>query len=139
MALHLQPRTVTFSPPEDHTWLASAHGTQEADPVTLLTSAFTGLFPTGFIPSGIPIGKVTATGFYRPALSAGVDGSQVVAGHLFTSVDLTAGGSQAVAAQVQVPAALYWHGEVILAKIPVMAGATDLSVAANQVKTIRYV
>lgn len=139
MGLHLAPRTITVSPPEDQSWLASAHGTQEMDPVTLLTSAFTGLFPTGYIPSGIPLGKITASGLYAPALAAASDGSQVVAGHLFTSVDLTAGGSQAVAAQARVPASLYWHGEVILAKIPAVAGAVDLSVAADQPKSIRYV
>jgi hypothetical protein len=139
MGLSLAPRFTTAQPPEDQSWLGSAHGTQEADSVTLLTSAFTTLFPTGIIPSGILLGKVTASGFFVPALTASSDGSQVALGHLFTTVDLTAGGSQLLTAQAQVPAALMWHGEIILAKIPAVAGVVDLTVAANQPRNIRYV
>jgi hypothetical protein len=53
---------------DDQSWLGSAHGTSSARTVTLQTSLFTANthYPNGYFPSGIPLGKVTATGLYGP-------------------------------------------------------------------------
>jgi hypothetical protein len=53
---------------EDRSWLGSQHGTEATETVTLDVSAFTANlhFPNGFIPSGMPLGKITASGKYGP-------------------------------------------------------------------------
>lgn len=139
MAMSLSIKTDTFSPAENQTWLASAEGTQNCDSVTLDGALFLAAdFPNGIVPSGTPLGKVTATGLYGASKAAATDGSQVVVGHLFTTQDLTAGGKQAATSRV--PAPLFWGpGEVILAKLPAVAGGVDLSVAGNQPKLIKYI
>lgn len=65
--MNLNPRTETFGQ-EDQTWLGSAHGTSMGRPVTLDISAFTEAthFPDGFVPSGTPVGKITASGLFGP-------------------------------------------------------------------------
>jgi hypothetical protein len=142
MGMSLGIKSMTYSPSEDQSWLASAHGTQEMDSITMDGVLTAAVFPSGLVPSGIPVGRVTATGRYAPSQSAATDGSQVVAGHLFTTLDLTAGlaatgwGQPATS---NMPASLYWHGEVILAKLPAQTGRVDLTVLANQPKSIRYV
>lgn len=56
---------------DDPSWLGSRHGLGEAVSVTLDTSAFTPLlhYPDGFFKSGIPLGRITATGKYGPYAS----------------------------------------------------------------------
>lgn len=53
---------------DDQSWLGSEHGTQATEPVTLDTSTFTSgtHYPDGYFKSGIPLGKITATGKYGP-------------------------------------------------------------------------
>lgn len=130
----LQVRTSTFSPAENQEWLGSAHGTQECDPVTLDAALCIAVFPTGLIPSGVTLGKVTATGKYGPYSDAAVDGRTTAQGHLFTTIDLTAGGTQAAA---DTPAALFWHGEVVEAKLPASHGL-DAN-GKTDLKFIKYV
>lgn len=100
---------------DDQSWLGSAHGTDAARPVTLDTSAFTKAthYPKGHFPSGIPLGRITATGLYGPYDSAAVDGREALAGFLFTGVSAPADGTTDVAA------ALFDHGRVITARLPV--------------------
>ncbi len=52
----------------DDTWLASAHGTDATESITLDVSAFTSgtHYPNGFFLSGLPLGKITASGKYGP-------------------------------------------------------------------------
>jgi hypothetical protein len=63
----LKTRTTTYVN-EDMTWLGSAHGTETGDTITLDLSLFTAAthFPNGYIPSGMTLGKVTASGAYGP-------------------------------------------------------------------------
>ena len=126
----------TFAAPEDYSWLGSAHGTNEADPITLNGDLFLAAFPTGIVPGGTVVGKVTATGLYAPYTDAATHGAgtDTAAGHLLTTVDL--GGT--VAADVgNVGAALYWHGEVIVAKLKTNHGLT--AAARADLPQIRYV
>lgn len=51
---------------DDRDWLASSHGTNTADTVTLDGSAFTGTWTDGVIPSGVALGKIASTGLYAP-------------------------------------------------------------------------
>lgn len=125
MGMQLGIVTQTLGAVEDQSWLGSAHGTSEADPITLSAAAFAASFPTGFVPSGVVLGKVTATGLYVPYLEGNADGSQTPVGHLFTSVDLTNGGLLPASANwANASAALLWHGEVIVAKLPANHGHT---------------
>lgn len=57
---------------DDQSWLASAHGTDTARSITLDTSAFTAgtHYPDGYFKSGIPLGKITASGKYGPYASS---------------------------------------------------------------------
>jgi len=73
---------------EDHSWLASRHGHDNAQPITLDTSLFTANthYPQGFFKSGIPLGKITTGGKYGPYDDAASDGRQTLVGLLFTSV-----------------------------------------------------
>lgn len=63
----LTPTTETFGV-EDQSWLGSAHGTSSCPSITLDTSAFTSgtHYPNGYFPSGLPLGKITASGLYAP-------------------------------------------------------------------------
>lgn len=65
--MDLSLRTDSFAA-DDTSWLASRHGLEMARPVTLDVSAFTAAthYPKGFIPSGMPLGKITANGLYGP-------------------------------------------------------------------------
>lgn len=55
---------------EDRSWLLGPHGTGPGDNpgCTLDVSAFTAAdhYPNGYIPSGMPLGVITATGLYGP-------------------------------------------------------------------------
>lgn len=137
--MNLGIKTKTFSPSENQEWLASKHGTQEADSITLDRALSVAAFPSGVVPSGIPLILVAATGRYAPALDNGAGVDDVAVGHLFTTIDFTSGGDVAVGSAPDSPAALLWHGEVVLSKVPAYAGRTDLTVAANQARLIRYV
>jgi hypothetical protein len=136
VASHLGVRTQTYQPAENQEWLGSASGTQNADPITLDAAAFAATHPSGIIPSGTPL-KRAGSGKYQPILAA--DTKATVAGHLFTTVDLTAGGTQAAADSI---AALFWGpGEVVIAKLTAGVGTgPSVAFAVNEtVGLIRYV
>lgn len=135
MGLNLAIRTTPFGVPENQTWLGSSRGTQSADPITLDATLCVAIFATGLVPSGIALTKRAGSGNrYSPTLVA----DTVIDGHLFTTVDMTAGGTQT---SVNTPAALMWEGEIIVAKVPAVTGGIDLTLAASQAKSklIRYV
>lgn len=62
--------THTFLPSEDQRWIAPGgiNALRDNDTITLDRSAFdlVTAFPNGFLPSGIVLGKITATGLYGP-------------------------------------------------------------------------
>jgi len=122
MGLNLGIRRESFSPAENQSWLGSALGTQECDSITLDGSAFIATWPDGIVPSGVALGKITATGLYAPYDDAAVDGTEVMAGHLFTTTDLMSRTPYSAGAVQDVPAPLYWHGEVVEANLPANAG-----------------
>jgi hypothetical protein len=100
---------------ENHSWLGSAHGTDAGRSITLDVSTFTAgtHYPNGYIPSGVVLGKITATGLYGPYNNGASDGREVAAGHLLTATEV-----QAAATTIDVGAVLLEHGIVIEAKLP---------------------
>lgn len=91
-------------------WLGSAHGFEAAPSITLKSDLFTPTFTDGRVPSGVALGKVTASGLYGPYSNAATDGRQTLAGHLKTAVKVT--GTR------NIGAALIEHGAVIVAELP---------------------
>jgi hypothetical protein len=110
---------------EDQSWLGSEHGTSMAQSITLQTSAFTAgtHYPNGYFKSGIPLGKITASGLYVPHTAGASNGSQNFAGFLFTSLKAPTDTT------VNVQGALLDHGRVLVGRLPV---ALDASVLTNQ-------
>ena len=113
--------TETFQA-EDQTWMASAHGSTTARPITLDISVFTLAlhYPDGFLTSGIVLGEITATGIYGPYESDAVDGRETAVGLLFTSVPTDA---------VTDPlGALLWEGAIREDRLPVDSSGGDTTV-----------
>lgn len=65
--MNIAPATTNYQV-EDHSWLGSAHGTDSTETITLDVSAFTANthYPNGYILSGTPLAKITASGLYGP-------------------------------------------------------------------------
>lgn len=109
-------------------WLGSAHGTDVPVSVTLDVSKFDAEdhYPDGFIKSGIPLGKITATSLYGPYDDTATDGRQTLVGFLFTAQDVNARR----VASTKVVGSMLWHGAIREAKLPVpvdAAGKTDVA------------
>lgn len=109
-------------------WLASRHGTGEARSVTLDKSLFTEgtHYAKGYYPSGLPLGRVTASGKYGPFDSTATDGRQTLAGFLFAWVDAGVGDVDAVGALLD-------HCKVVAAKLPVTVNAAGQTSAAGRI------
>ncbi|MGW2861004.1 head decoration protein [Streptomyces sp. NPDC001205] len=105
----------------DRAWLGSLHGTNSTETITLDVSKLTAgthyvastdtSQPYSRVLSGVPVGKVTASGLYGVFDPAATDGRQTLAGHVFAETLFAP-------AATKVPAALLWHGVVIAAKVP---------------------
>ncbi|MFD8978695.1 head decoration protein [Streptomyces sp. NPDC059564] len=115
----------------DRDWLASRHGTDATETITLdltkLTKAThyvepSAAGPHGYVRSGVPVGRITASGLYGVYDPAATDGRQVLAGLVYAEAAFTPGTTK-------VPAALFWHGTVKTAKIP--GGIDPSKIAAN--------
>lgn len=117
---------------DDQSWLGSAHGTDDARPITLDVSAFTAgtHYPNGYFPSGLPLGQITASGKYGPYNDAASDGTNVLAGFLLTPVDLRI----PVDTTIDVGGALFEHGRVIEANLPIDVNANGKADVAGSIK-----
>ncbi|MDX2793994.1 head decoration protein [Streptomyces scabiei] len=124
--MDLSLKTESFTQ-DRRNWLGSAHGTDAPVSVTLDVSKFTANthYPDGYIKSGIPLGKVTATNLYGPYDNAASDGRETCVGFLFTAQDVNARG----VASTKVVGSMLLHCFIREAKLPVSidaAGKTDL-------------
>lgn len=138
MGMNLTIVSQSFGASEDQSWLGSAHGTNMADPITLKASSFSATWPGGVVPSGVVLGKITASGLYAPYASGNVDGTQAPLGHLFTTVDFTQGTVNLPSASwTDTAAALYYHGSVIVSKLPANHGHT--AAVTTALPLIKYV
>ncbi|AZM53334.1 head decoration protein [Streptomyces sp. WAC 01529] len=127
--MNLTTTTETFGQ-DDQSWLKSAHGTESAQTITLDTSAFTPAthYPKGYFPSGLPIGKITATGKYGPYDGAASDGREALVGFLFTAVSAPSVNT------IDPQGALLWHGAVVESKLPVAVDAAGKGDVAGYIR-----
>lgn len=118
--MDIQPTTTETTVTADRRWLLSTYGTETNKTVTLdlaqfaagtnYTAAANGL--PNLIPSGTPLGKVTASGLYGPYDSAASDGTQTFAGLLEFDVAFNTGSTR-------VGAALRIVGDIDVSQLPV--------------------
>lgn len=107
---------------DNQDWLGSAHGTTAAQSITLDVSTFTKAdhYPNGFLKSGLPLQK---SGEKHGLWTAGAD----LAGFLFTPVSTPADPATPVGG------AIYEHGRVIVAKLPVSVDTAGQATAAGRI------
>lgn len=117
---------------ENRAWLGSQHGTQSNRSITLDVSTFTEAthYPDGYIPSGVVLGEITATGLFGPFDPDATDGRDTAVGHLFNSTAVRAGATN-------IGAPLLDHGAVVESKLPAASGL-DATAKADLAGQIRY-
>ncbi len=121
----IQVKTTQIAAVDDPSWLGSGHGLDSTESATLLVALFTAgtHYPNGYFPSGLPLGKVTASGKYGPYDDTATDGRQTLVGHLVGPREITTG-------QVNADGAILTHGKVREARLPIAvdaAGKTDVA------------
>ncbi|MEV8248081.1 head decoration protein [Streptomyces rochei] len=134
--MDLQPTRTETTVTADRRWLLSTFGTETNKTITLdlsqfaagtnYTAAANGL--PNVIPSGTPLGKVTANGLYGPYDSAATDGTQTFAGLLEFDTAFNTGSTK-------VGAALRVVGDVDSSQLPV---AFTAPAAANRSDSIHF-
>jgi hypothetical protein len=129
--MDLSLRTEMFGV-DDQSWLGSTHGTQATESITLDTSAFTPAthYPNGYFRSGIPLGRITASGKYGPYQGDATDGRETLVGFLWGAVKAPASNT------VDVGAAMFTHGKVRESRLPV---AVDAAGKADVAGSIRFI
>lgn len=110
---------------EDRRWLAHRKGYDSNRSITLDMSTFAAghLTVKGAIPSGVVLGKITATGKYGPYDTVGADGRQVAAGFLFSTV---VPDNVNLAVATDSGAALTWEGIINQDFLPVFTVAGNM-------------
>jgi hypothetical protein len=124
--MDLTVREETFEV-ENRTWLASEHGFEVGPSITLDISAFTEAdhYPDGHLPSGVVLGKISASGFYGPYDDAATDGREVAAGLLKTSTSVRNSSND-------LGGALLVHGFVVEDNLPIASGTPGSIDAAGK-------
>lgn len=117
---------------ENRAWLGSQHGTESNRSITLDVSTFTAAthYPDGFIPSGVVLAEITASGLFGPFDPNAEDGRDTAAGHLFNSIPVRTGATN-------IGAPLLDHGAVVESKLPAASGL-DATAKADLAGQIRY-
>jgi hypothetical protein len=117
---------------EDRSWLGSRDGTEFTRTITLDLTKFVLAthFPKGYIPSGMTLGKVTATGLYGPYDNAAADGREVAEGFLFNTTKVKTGVTKA-------GAPLHWRGVIRTNRLPVNNGL-DVPGRADMAAKFRF-
>lgn len=113
---------------ENRSWLLSQAGVGpgENPSIVLDVESFDAEehYPEGFIPSGIVLGKITASGQYGPYDATATDGRQTAVELLFGTLTVDAGAAMVGGAGVH-------RGEVDPARLPIASGAGALDAAAR--------
>ncbi|MEU3656415.1 head decoration protein [Streptomyces sp. NPDC032161] len=135
--MDLQPMTTTETVTADRRWLRNLHGSGMNATITVDITKFaagthylpgTPQQPYAVLKSGLPLGKITASGLYAPYDSAASDGTEVLAGLLATDTHFNP-------ASTKVGGALLVHGDVDIAKLPVALTVPD---AASRTDLIHF-
>jgi hypothetical protein len=125
--------TTTTVGGEDRSWTKHKKGWDTCRSITLDLSQFVLAthYANGILPSGLVLGKVTATGRYGAYADAGAGGLDTAVGHLFTSLYV------GTATTGLVVGTLFWEGIVDTTRLPSNSGITTAS-RADVVNQIRY-
>ncbi|MFE9491392.1 head decoration protein [Streptomyces sp. NPDC006641] len=135
--MDLQPMTTTETVTADRRWLRNLHGSGMNATITLDVTKFTSgthylpataATPQAVFKSGLPLGKITASGLYAPYTSGATDGTEILAGLLATDTHFNP-------AVTKVGGALLVHGDVETAKLPV---ALTVPAAASRTDNIHF-
>ncbi|MBQ1122640.1 head decoration protein [Streptomyces sp. B15] len=128
--MELSLKTTTYGV-DDQSWLGSEHGTQATESVTIDVSTLTQAthYPEGYIKSGIPLGKITASGKYGLYNDAAVDGTETLVGFLFAAVP-------APTNTIDVAGAMLTHGKVRTSRLPVSVDAAGQADVAGSIRFI---
>jgi hypothetical protein len=112
--------TIEHGHQDDQSWLASQHGTDATRSITLdMTTFIEGThYPDGYLPSGIALGKITASGKYGPYDDTAVDGREYCFGFLFTAVKAPPVNTTPTGG------AILLHGFVISGRLPIWPDGT---------------
>ena len=138
----IQPITTSATYTASRSWLASLHGTDQTETVTIDASKLVAgthyvastdsTQPYSRVLSGVPLGRITASGLYGPYDPAAVDGRQVLAGLVFDETLFAPG-------QPKIPCALMWHGVARASKIPGGIDTTKVTLTPAGGALIRFV
>lgn len=113
---------------ENRSWLLGPHGTEPGTTpsITLDLALFDKAthYPNDYIPSGIVVAKVTATGLFGPYDGAATDGRGTAGCLLFSSLNIRTGASRVSGAGVV-------HAFVNPDRLPLQAGTGSLDIAAR--------
>ena len=134
-------QTLNQSVSAGRSWLASLHGTDQTETITLDVTKFTAgthyvlsadtSQPYAKFLSGVPVGRITASGLYGPWTPAATDGTQLLAGFVFAEAALNP-------TDTKLPCALLWHGVVKASACPVAVDPTKHT-PTSQSAMIRFV
>jgi hypothetical protein len=113
--------TETFNKVSDKSWIRMRMGLASMLPITLDISTFDAEhIALGYLPSGICLAKITATGLYGPYDDASLDGRQTLTGHLFEETKVAA------LTDPDQGGALFWTGVVRESRLPKFTGTGNL-------------
>lgn len=111
----------------DLTWLASSHGQDTAQPGTLdLASLATAINTFGVVPSGVAVGKITATGRYGLFTVGATDGTELLAGYILADVNARNASNVALPSG-KAAFALLKQGSIKRSRLPITAQRTAIS------------
>lgn len=118
--------------------LKTDKGRKTTETITLDVSKFTAgtHYPNGFIPAGVFLGKVTATGKYGPYDDTLTNGQEVCVGMTADRYRI-----DPLDAPTLIVGALQWEGHVIEANLPITgaAGAIDAAGKTDLGSKFRFV
>ena len=116
----------------DHSWLGSAHGVDSARSVTLdIAKIDSDFVASGYAPSGLPLGVVTATGLYGQYDGDASDGRQTLVGFLVEAVKAVTGHKAS--------GAILEHGVVKADRLPAEIDANGVADVAGRIIVHNFV
>ncbi|MCW2543386.1 MAG: VWBp37 [Frankiales bacterium] len=129
--MDIAPVTTSYAL-DDLSWLASQHGVEAAESITLLKSAFTANthYPDGFLKSGLPLGKINASGKYGPYNDAASDGTETLVGFLYGGVEVVSGGG------ANLGGALLTHCKVRESRLPIAVNSNGKADVAGRIRFV---
>lgn len=124
MGFDLQRVDTPYANKDQQDWLGSAHGTNEADSITLDAALMLAAYTDGEVPSGVELSQ-RAGGLYGPYLAADTTAARP-AGFLLHGLKVRTGSNPV--------GALLWHGEVIKTRVP--GGVTGTAAVHQHIRLV---